>query len=87
MQELDHADRRKRCLNDIFPQSGRSLLHAREIQITAPSGSDLHPTIVVTQTSGDTETATLDHHPHNNPASSQGLTGSVSLLTDSVTNA
>ena len=28
-----------------------------------------------------------NHHPHNNPAFSQGLAGSVSLLIDSVTNA
>ena len=34
-----------------------------------------------------TQTATLDHHPHNNPAFSQGLAWSVSLLIDSMTNA
>ena len=39
------------------------------------------------EASTDAETATLDHHPHKNPAFSQGLTGSVSLPTDSVTNA
>ena len=39
-----------------------------------------------TEASTGTETASLDHHPHN-PAFSQGLAGSVSLLTDSVTNA
>ena len=39
------------------------------------------------EASTDAETATIDHHPHNNPAFSQGLAGSVSLLTDSVTNA
>ena len=41
------------------------------------------------EASTDTETAALDHHPHNNPVFSQGLAGSrsVSLLTDSVTNA
>ena len=37
------------------------------------------------EASTGTETATLDHHPHN-PAFSQGLAGTVSLLTDSVTN-
>ena len=48
-----------------------------------------HPTQSIGQTeaSTDAETATLDHHLHNNPAFSQGLAGSVSLLTDSVTNA
>ena len=33
-----------------------------------------------------TETATLNHHLYN-PAVSQGLAGSLGLLTDSVTNA
>ena len=38
------------------------------------------------EASTDAETATPDHHPHN-PAFSQGLAGSVSLLIDSMTNA
>ena len=51
-----------------------------------PTSSSIALNLGQAEASTGTETATLGHHPQN-PAFSQGLAGSVSLLTDSVTNA
>ena len=72
VQRLNHTN---------FEESSSALCHM--------CSKHYHPTqnLGQAEASTDTETATLDHHPHNNPAFSQGLAESVSLLTKSVTNA